>query len=568
MFELTREGKAALGLFLLAATWWVFEVVPIGITSIAIGVVQAVFLIRSAETAFSNFMDPSVWFIIGSVVIGMAFSKTGLTKRMAYKMLQLVGEKTSMIYLGSFIMTAALTLIMAHTAVAAALYPLLVAIYSLYEEDEKPTKFGKGLFIGMAFVAGAGSIITLLGAARGAVAIGFFRDIIGREISFFELSYYMAPVGVTMVILLWFMFMIFLKPERKTIPGLRERVDELNKNLGRMSKLEILTIVIVFGCILAMSLRSVIPFLAPINKSAIILISTLLFFLFKILTIDDLEKMPWNIVLLFGGAMSIGFCLWQTGAASWLAIKWLGILQDAPWFIFVLGVSFFVLIMTNFIMNVAAIAISLPVALVIAPYLGVAPEVVFFSSLVTAGMPFLLLVGAAPNAIAYESKQFTSGEFFKYGIPASIVLMVVLAFFVWIIWPLMGMPVATAPPKTGEQANVLIVSPDKKLVEDFTEELKKAGYAYSFTGTGENVSSLIETEKPDVIILDLTLPENEGIDLYHKLKLACPDIKLILLSAPDKTLDEDLGVSRLLYKPVTSGYLLEVIKEILPEQDQ
>ncbi|MBD3170803.1 MAG: SLC13/DASS family transporter, partial [candidate division Zixibacteria bacterium] len=160
-FELTREGKAALALFFLAATWWVFEVVPIGVTSIAIGAVQALFLIRPAKKAFTDFMDPSVWFIIGSIVIGMVFAKTGLTKRMAYKMLVLVGEKTSMIYLGCFVMTAGLTLIMAHTAVAAAVYPLLMAIYSLYDEGDKPTKFGKGLFIGMAFTAGAGSIITL-----------------------------------------------------------------------------------------------------------------------------------------------------------------------------------------------------------------------------------------------------------------------------------------------------------------------------------------------------------------------------------------------------------------------
>jgi sodium-dependent dicarboxylate transporter 2/3/5 len=97
--------------------------------------------------------------------------------------------------------------------------------------------------------------------------------------------------------------------------------------------------------------------------------------------------------------------------------------------------------MTNFIMNVAAIAISLPVALVIAPYLGVAAEVILFASLVTAGMPFLLLVGAAPNAIAYDSRQFTPGEFFLYGIPASILLMVVVGLSAWGLWPLMGMPV-------------------------------------------------------------------------------------------------------------------------------
>jgi sodium-dependent dicarboxylate transporter 2/3/5 len=200
----------------------------------------------------------------------------------------------------------------------------------------------------------------------------------------------------------------------------------------------------VFSTIGVLILRSVVPAFEPLNKSAVILVATILFFVFQLLTTEDLEDIPWNIVLLFGGAMSIGLCLWETGAATWLAIKWLILFQDANWLLFVMGTAFFVLIMTNLIMNVAAIAISLPVALVIAPYLGVAPEIVLFASLVTAGMPFLLLVGAAPNAIAYESKQFSSGAFFLSGIPASILVMVVLAFFAWLLWPLMGMPVVAA----------------------------------------------------------------------------------------------------------------------------
>ncbi len=440
-FELTREGKGALAVFLIAGTWWVFEVVPIGVTSLLIGVLQALFLIRPAQEAFKDFMDPSVMFIFASIVVGLVFTKTGLTRRLAYKMLAIVGEKTSMIYLGCFLVTAALTHVMAHTAVAATVYPLFLAIYALYGEEDRPTKFGKGLFIGMAYVAGAGSIITLLGAARGAVALGFYKEIVGQEISFFGLTYYMFPVGWLMVFLLWGFFMIFFKPEKKVIPGLREKAKRLNEALGPISRKEILAAVIVFAMIATMSLRNFLPILKPIDKTAIILISTVLFFVLGILDINDLESIPWNIILLFGGAMSIGFCLWQTGAAQWLAINWLVMFKNANWFVFVMGIAFFVLVMTNFIMNVAAIAISLPVALVIAPYLGVAPEVIVFSSLVTAGMPFLLLVGAAPNAIAYDSKQFTSGEFFLYGIPASILLMVVVGFAAWILWPIMGMPV-------------------------------------------------------------------------------------------------------------------------------
>ena len=447
IFPLSHEGKAALALFLLTVTWWVTEIVPIGVTSITVAVVQALFLIRDPRMAFTDFLAPSVWFIFGSLIIGMVFTKTGLTRRLAYKMLTIVGERTSMIYLGCFVLTAALTLIMAHTAVAATIYPLLLAVHALYTDKDETTKFGKGLFMGMAFVAGAGSIITLLGAARGAVAIGFFREVVtGREpITFFKLTYYMFPVGVLMTFLLWGYFMLYYKPEKKTIPGLRERAKKLYASLGPISKIEIGTLFVVLSVVVVLALRSFIPALAPINKSAIILVGTVLFFLMKVLTIEDLEDIPWNIILLFGGAMSIGFCLWQTGAAKWMAVQWLTMFQNAHWFVFVIGIAFFVLVMTNLIMNVAAIAISLPVALVIAPYLGVAPEVILYSSLVTAGMPFLLLVGAAPNAIAYASKQFTSKEFFMAGIPASLMLMVVLALFVAVIWPLMGMPVTLSP---------------------------------------------------------------------------------------------------------------------------
>ncbi len=440
-FPLTREGKGALAVFLWAGTWWVFEVVPIGVTSLLIGVLQALFMVRPAKNAFRDFMDPSVLFIFGSVVIGLVFTKTGLARRIAYRMLLVVGEKTNNILLGCFILTAALTHIMAHTAVAATMFPLLLSIHSLYAEDNGRTKFGKALFMGMAYVAGAGSIITLLGAARGVVAIGFFNEIAKKDVGFFELTYYMAPIGWLMVFLLWGFFVVLCPAERKVIPGLKEKARTLALQQGPMSKNEILALLIIAAVLLLMSVQSFIPALKDLNKTAIILCSTIMFFLTGVLDIKDLEDISWNVILLFAGAMSIGFCLWETGAAKWLAVNWLTMFQKANWFVFVLSMAFFVLVMTNFIMNVAAIAISLPVALVIAPYLGVAGEVIFYAALVTAGMPFILLVGAAPNAIAYESKQFTAGEFFGYGIPASILLMVVLGLFVAIIWPIMGMPV-------------------------------------------------------------------------------------------------------------------------------
>lgn len=446
-FHLTREGQLALGLFLWAGIWWVFEVVPFGITSILIGIVQVLFLIREPRAVFTDFFDPSVWFIFGSLVIGLSFQKTGITQRIALKVLKLVGERTILIYLGTFVIIALLTLIMAHTAAAAAVYPIMMTIHALYEDEMKQTKFGKGLFIGLAYTAGTGSIVTMLGSARAPVAIGLFQEITaqnsfgGREISFFELSYYLAPVGWLMILLIWGYLSVVYKPEKPRIEGLHDRLAYLSEKIGRISKKELINLIVVLGAIILLILRSFVPTLTFLDKSAILLLPTIFLFLFNILTVKDLEEIPWNIILLFGGAMCISFALWQTGAAYWLAVYWLNWFHNAPWIVFVLSISFLVMILTNFIMNVAAIAIALPISLVIGGYLGVAPEVILFSSLVAAGMPFIFLIGAGSNAIAYESRQFTSLEFFKNGIIMSVVLMVVLAVFVAFIWPAMGMPV-------------------------------------------------------------------------------------------------------------------------------
>ncbi len=441
---LTREGKAALGVFILAVIWWVFDALPSGVTGIAVGVLQALLQIRPAKAAFGDFMDPAVWFIFGSLIIGIAFDKTGLTKRLAYRMVRIVGNSTRRIYLGAFVITALLSHAMAHTAAAATVFPALLVIYSFYGEPGRPTRFGKGLFIGMAFAAGAGSIVTLLGSARAVVGLALFRTIVDRRVSFLEVSWYLAPIGWLMVFLIWRLMLRLYPPERETIPGLRREAEKLHAALGRMRRRELLAALITIGILVALAAQTFIPALEPLNRSAILLLATLFLFMTGVLTSRDLDKIPWNIILLFGGAMSIGFCLWETGAAQWLAVSWLGLFQGAHWAVFLLALALLVLLITNVVMNVAALSISLPVALVTARYLGIAPDIVLFIVLVAAGMPFLTLVGAAPNAIAHGSGQFKAREFAVAGLPASLIAFGVIALAMLVLWPLMGMPILAA----------------------------------------------------------------------------------------------------------------------------
>jgi solute carrier family 13 (sodium-dependent dicarboxylate transporter), member 2/3/5 len=431
---LSSAGRGALGIFFLAVIWWLFEVLPVGVTSLAIGSLQVLFAIRPAKATFNDFMDPSVVFIFAALIIGTVFTKTGLTRRLAYRMLLIAGERTRVILLGSYVVTLLMTHVMAHSAVAVTIFPVLVTIYSLYGDLNQPSRFGKALFIGMAYVAGAGSVVTLLGAARGPVALGLYQQITGQQISFLQLTARLAPIGWIMVLLLWGYFCLVLPPERDRIVGLRKRVLDLHRRQGPLTwrqGLAALTVFVAFGL---MSLQSIVPALAQLDRAALLLLTTLVFFIFKVLDLQDLEEVPWNIVLLFGGAMSLGQCLWQTGAAQWLALSWLSWTQDLGPFIFLIALAGFVLIITNMIMNVAAIAISLPVALVVAPYLNFPTEAVVYVSLAAAGMPFLSLVGAAPNAIAHLSKQFTSAEFFRYGIVPTIMLLGLISLALKTLW--------------------------------------------------------------------------------------------------------------------------------------
>ncbi len=439
-FALTREGQASLGLFVFASLWWGFEVIPIGVTGCAVGALQVLLAIRPAQAAMGDFLDPATWFVVGSLVVGMAFARTGLTQRLAYPLLLAFGERTSLIYLGAFVATGVLALFMAHTAAAAAVFPLLMAIYPLYDESRHPTRFGKGLFIGMAMTSGASSIVTLLGSGRAAIGAGFFEQMAGRHVSFFGFSYYLLPLGAALVLALWGLMLVLFPPEKPSIVGLRERLKAIHRKLGPVSRRELTALAVVAAMLFAFGIGNLAP-AASLHRSAVVMAAVVLLFLAGVLKIDDLETIPWNIVLLFGGATSMGLCLWQTGAARWVAAQGLALWAGAHWLAFVLGLALVVLLLTNFIVNVAVLALLLPVGLVTAPYLGVSPEVVFYTSVSASGLPLLLLIGAAPNAMAFESRQFTSREFLRAGIPATALVLAVLALFALVVWPLMGMPI-------------------------------------------------------------------------------------------------------------------------------
>lgn len=434
---LTQEGRGAIGLVLLAIVWWAMEAAPIGITAVAVGMFQAIFGLRPAVQAFHDFMDPSVLFIFGSIVMGIAIIKSGLARRAVYGILGASGERCAPVLLGCMAATALLAHFMPHTAAAACIFPILLSVNDLYGEGSRPNAFGKSLFIGMAYAAGAGSIATMLGSARTPAAMAMFREFAGADMTFGELSKFMLPLSWVMLVLIWAYLSVIFKSGPRELAGLRESARDQLQRMGPFSRRESTVAAGIVVVMAALLVQPFVPVLQSIDKTAVFLVATVAFFLFGALGIKDLEEVPWNIILLYGGAVSLSFCLWQTGAAGWLGLH--------VYFLFSTGIVLLacavaaVLVLSNLITNVAVLAALIPVFIAAAKYGGIHAEPVFYACLAAAGMPFVLRMGSAPNAIAYESRQFDKSELFRHGVVVSAILIAVILAASLFIWPLFGM---------------------------------------------------------------------------------------------------------------------------------
>ncbi len=436
---LTHQGQCALAILSLAIVWWISGALPAGVTGIAVIALQTLLLVHPAGAVFGNFMNPSILFIGASMLTGMAFVKTGLIKRLMYRVWMLAGERTSLIYLGSMMVIALLAHIMIHTAVVTAVYPLLFSVSTQFSEGGRPTRFGKGVFIAMAYAAAAGSVITLPGAARNVLAIEFFRVFSEKDITTGYFCYYMLPLGWLTLFLFWGFVTICFGSQHKRIPEFREHVRTMCAGMGGVSRNEILTLVISVAGAAVLLLSSWMPEGMVLDKAAVIVMSVLLLFILNILDIHDLQSLPWNMILLFSGAMSVAFCLWETGAAQWMAANWLHVFRISSGPVIVMITAFLVLLLANGMANVVVLAGVLPVALAATSYLKIVPDVLLLAVLAAAGLPLMLPAAGAANTLVCESGQVTEQEFFMYGTVASMIVMVVVALMVYVVWPMMGM---------------------------------------------------------------------------------------------------------------------------------
>jgi sodium-dependent dicarboxylate transporter 2/3/5 len=433
---LSPEGQKALAIFLLCLILWMTNVIPLAVTSLMAIVLLPLLGVLDTKTAFSLFGNPAVFFILGAFILAAALMRSGLSTRLALFFLTRIKKSPGSLLLGVILSSAFLAFWMPEHAVAALMFPLVLEVASSLDLKPKESSYGKALFISLAWGAVIGGVATFLGGARNPLAIGMLWEEFSLKISFLEWMIATVPIVVAMVFLAYGFIRLFFKIDIESIASAEKKLQERIHRLGKMSKREkIVGLIMVATVICWMTLSN------TIGLANIAILSAVSLFLFNVVPWKEIEEyVNWGVILMYGGAISLGFALDHTQAAAWLAKNALSSSKVTP-FVFIIVITFIAKFLTEGISNVATVAILLPLGFAIGQTYGISPIIVVYAVAIPAGLAFSLPMGTPPNAICYASGYYRISDLVKAGLVLNVISWLLFLLMVKLYWPLIGLKI-------------------------------------------------------------------------------------------------------------------------------
>ncbi|MCD8553566.1 DASS family sodium-coupled anion symporter [Seleniivibrio sp.] len=455
----------------LMATWWMCESLPIPATSLLpIPLFPALGLLPTAKstTPYANHL---IFLFMGGFIIALSMQKWNLHRRIAMNIVKVIGFSPSRIILGFMVATAALSAFVSNTATTVMMMPIGLAIIAHVAEegrkegldkeiDFSPEKFafGLNLMLGIAYAASIGGIATLIGTPPNTVLAGYLNKTYGYEITFASWLVVGVPLVVIFLPLCWLWLTKIANPMKlKKVPGGRELIDAELKKMGSMNKGERYT-AIVFGLtalcwIFIKPVASLFPDPSMITDSAVAMMGALLLFLIPI----DLKKnsfvmdwhwaskMPWGVLILFGGGLAMADGFQATGLAEWIGGQ-VSLMQNAPIFVLIIAVTTLIIFLTELTSNTATAAMVMPILSAVAIGLGQDPLLLTIPAAIAASCAFMLPVATPPNAIVFGSGYVTIPQMVKSGFGLNILGIIITVLIVYLIAvPLFGIQFGVVP---------------------------------------------------------------------------------------------------------------------------
>lgn len=446
---LSEQGIAAFAVASWVGIWWVTEAVPIAVTAILPVVLFPLSGALDIATTTAAYGHKYVFLYLGGFFLAIAIEKVNLHRRIALIVISLIGTRMRMIVLGFMVATAFLSMWISNTATSVMMLPIGLAIVAQFRDhpdtpENEHEEFGKMLMLAIAYSASLGGMATLIGTPPNLVLAGIVKELYEVEINFLDWMLFAFPLSVLLLFICWvYLTRYAVKLEAAHFTGGVEEIKRQRKLLGIMSSNEKRVLIVFVLTAFAWMTRSFLfsQIIPAIDDTLIALIAGILLFVIPsseekggVLEWDDAKKIPWGILLLFGGGLAIAQGFKDTGLAKWLAEQ-LTQLDFLPLLVMTLVLVAVINFLTEVTSNLATTAMILPVLAPLAAAMGVHPYIFMVSATLAASCAFMLPVATPPNAVVFGSGYINMSSMMRAGFGLNLISILLITFWVFYLLP-------------------------------------------------------------------------------------------------------------------------------------
>ena len=430
--NLTYNGWLIANLLFLMTLWWLTQAVPLSITALLPIILVPILSDIDIKDVTKPYANPIIFLLLGGFIIAQGLEKSFLHKRIALRILLFLGSNKDSILSGFIISTSFLSMWLSNTATCLLMLPIAISILEKIKQDGE---FKKILFLSIAYSSSIGGMATLIGTAPNAILAGYLTENFNLELSFFNWMLFSLPLVVFLLFSLWTYFKFFIPHSNNDLLS-KNIIEDQYQDLGQMLFKEKIALFIIVLTIFLWVLKKQINIVFDLNISDtnIAIFGAVLFFLIPvgknkfILEIDWFKEIPWNILLLFGGGLSLASLVTSSGLAVWLG-DFLFFLNTFNLLLIILSVALLISLLTEITSNTATTLLFLPIVMSFASSNNLDILNVALPVVLAASCAFMMPIATPPNAIVFSQNIMTISYMARIGF-----FMNIMAIFISCLW--------------------------------------------------------------------------------------------------------------------------------------
>ena len=433
---LEYNSKVVLGMTLTMVFFWLTEAIPTSITALIPVILSPIFIDISIKDILSKYASPVVFLLLGGFLLATGFEKSNLHQRLALKSIISFGSTKKKLLLCTIFSTAFFSMWLSNTATCLLMIPIIKFIVDTTLNKKQDEYFSKMLILAVAYSASIGGMITPIGTIPNAILVAFLNENYDYQIDFIDWLSFTLPLAMLILISLWIYFSINIKDNRKKLD--LNFISNRLKKLGDLSNSEKVSgfVITLTGLLWILKTKLNLFFGINLSDSGIAITCAFLFFIIPcdkkynvLLGWDWFKKIPWDILILFGGGLSMASLVVSTGLAKDLSEN-LNYIENYEIWVIILVVSLFTSLITEFTSNTATTFLFLPIFASFATETNMNIILVTLPMVLAASCAFMMPISTPPNAIAYSTKKFSIKFMVRTGIFLNIISIIIITCYI------------------------------------------------------------------------------------------------------------------------------------------